>query len=279
MEDYFIRTESKGYQIYGILDGHAGIHAAYYAKNTLTNLIINYIQKTRGPLNFKNVLPGFFSQVDAQLKIDFDESVSRHNQKKKYQYDNRFPIEDSGSTCLILIVEQTKLTYAHLGDCRAVLFKTDGTLIETIDYTATTQRAKIEAAGGFVYKRYQHQPWRVNHLETIRTFGDFECKKGLYEQIITAVPEVNEWHWNDHKPKFIILASDGLWKVVTSQRAAEFINARLTQADFGVNELAQFAIEEGSADNISIIIIRFGDGIVELRRSVRLQRLREKKDD
>ena len=58
--------------------------------------------------------------------------------------------------------------------------------------------------------------------------------------------------------KFIVLACDGLWDVLTNQDVVNFINEELYKKEKNIDiskKLAEYAISKGSTDNISIIII------------------------
>ena len=68
--------------------------------------------------------------------------------------------------------------------------------------------------------------------------------------------------------KFIILACDGLWDVISNQDACTFILNLLNSNNKLENmnrhspknyaqRLAEYAIESGSTDNVSVIIIFF----------------------
>ncbi|KAI7996451.1 putative protein phosphatase 2C 39 [Camellia lanceoleosa] len=88
---------------------------------------------------------------------------------------------------LTILIDCQKLVVANVGDSRAVACK-DGVAKQlSVDHEPSKERTYIEDRGGFV--------------SNFPTFGDKSLKKHL----------------------FVILASDGIWKVMTNQEAVECI--------------------------------------------------------
>lgn len=162
---------------------------------------------------------------------------------------------------------------SHVGDCRAVLSH-DGIAVQlTEDHKANlkTEKARIEAAGGWVHNG------RVNGaLGVARSFGDIQFKNyeacqhpvdnetdtkgiwGVHQQVVSK-PDFKHFLMEDSY-EFMILASDGLWDVFTCQEAVNFVRNKLL-ANRDVHETAQLlinkAIERGTQDNTSVIIVAF----------------------
>lgn len=57
-----------------------------------------------------------------------------------------------------------------------------------------------------------------------RSLGDNLEKRG--NRIIIARPDIFIYDLNEHQPQFMILASNGLWDVMSSQDAVNFIKDR-----------------------------------------------------
>lgn len=92
-------------------------------------------------------------------------------------------------------------------------------------------------------------------LAVSRALGDGYLKIPGY---ISAVPQVFRLDLEKEPLKFILLASDGLWDVVTNEEAAEFIAKYMNKDDlFGARQLAEMALKRGSNDNITIMVIVF----------------------
>jgi hypothetical protein len=65
---------------------------------------------------------------------------------------------------------------------------------------------------------------------------------------------------------FIILASDGLWDEITNEFAVDFVKKGLRGGkvlDTIAKELTAEAIKKGSTDNISVVIVKLKEEIIE----------------
>uniref|UniRef100_A0A0D3GB26 protein-serine/threonine phosphatase n=1 Tax=Oryza barthii TaxID=65489 RepID=A0A0D3GB26_9ORYZ len=124
---------------------------------------------------------------------------------------------------------------------------------------------RVEAAGGRVINWNGYRVLGV--LATSRSIGDYYLKP-----FVSAEPEVRVVERTD-KDEFLILASDGLWDVVSNEVACKIarncLNGRAasmfpesvsgSSAADAAALLAELAVSRGSRDNISVVV-------VELRR-------------
>lgn len=159
--------------------------------------------------------------------------------------------EQSGCTAIAALIVDSTLYIANAGDCRCVLAKKDGSSCDlSRDHVATdpTEKARIEARGGMVSGTGRVQGW----LMVSRAMGDRKLKR-----YISATPEVTTTQLSANDD-FVILASDGLWDVVTSQEAVAMVRSTVRVPDLAAKRLALKAIELGSDDNISVIVAFFG---------------------
>lgn len=116
------------------------------------------------------------------------------------------------------------------------------------------EQKRIKQAGGFVAF---NGVWRVaGILATSRALGDYPLKQ---RNLIVADPDVLTFDINDLKPRFMILASDGLWDAFTNEEAVAFIKDKLHEPDFGAKSLTVKAYERGSLDNITVMVVTFGN--------------------
>jgi protein phosphatase 1L len=117
----------------------------------------------------------------------------------------------------------------------------------------TDERQRIEDAGGVVMWA---GTWRVGGVLAVsRAFGD-----RLLKQYVVADPEIQEDTIKEGVD-FLVLASDGLWDVVSNDDAVEIVaktlNAEEADAEEAANKLTGEAFRRGSADNITCVIVRF----------------------
>lgn len=77
----------------------------------------------------------------------------------------------------------------------------------------------------------------------------------LLKQYVVADPEIQE-EKIDNSLEFLILASDGLWDVVTNEEAVAMIKP-IQDPKQAAERLMQEAYQRGSADNITCVVVRF----------------------
>ncbi len=231
-------------QIFGVFDGHGGDKVSNYICNEFK---LN-IHKIKYPWSKKEI-------------INLTDTIQNNLKKFDYSYN-------SGSTALIAaiytITKDNKnkifLDIMNIGDSRAILCNGFNIAIQlTKDHIPNSynERKRIEKINetskikrNIINDGYS---WRINGLSVSRAFGDFDSFPHL-----THRPELYRYNI-DTTDKFIIIACDGLWESLTNDEAVEFIiNNYNKSKDKNIAELlANYAIEKGSMDNISVIIILF----------------------
>ncbi|KAK7260420.1 hypothetical protein RIF29_26451 [Crotalaria pallida] len=233
MEDYIFAQHRKvnGHDLglYAIFDGHAGRDVAKYLQSHL----------------FENILsePDFWENpVDAikrACKATDDEILEN--------------VADSqgGSTAVAaILINGVKLLVANVGDSRAVSCKNGVAKPLTVDHEPEKERDLVESRGGFVVTMPGNVPRVDGVLAMTRAFGD-----GNLKDHITAEPDVTIQKI-DKDTEFIILASDGLWKVMENQEACDCIKD-VDDAIKASKMLVKEAKSLGSYDDISCIVVMF----------------------
>ncbi|KAL6079657.1 PPM-type phosphatase domain-containing protein [Balamuthia mandrillaris] len=106
-------------------------------------------------------------------------------------------------------------------------------------------------------------------LSVSRAIGDVEYKgtlknkywgKEFSDDLIIAEPEI-ELTIHSPSDKFIILACDGLWDVLSNQEAVDIVLQYLlihNSCEKAAEGLVREALKKGSLDNITVIIVYFG---------------------
>ncbi|XP_076896046.1 putative protein phosphatase 2C 66 [Bidens hawaiensis] len=141
----------------------------------------------------------------------------------------------SGSTAVTLIKQSQDLILGNLGDSRAVLATRDDnnglTAVQlTVDLKPNLPReaARIQQFKGRVFA-LQDEPevarvWLPNSdspgLAMARAFGDF-CLKDFG---LISVPDIY-YHRITDKDKFVVLATDGVWDVLSNKEAVDIVDA------------------------------------------------------
>ena len=156
------------------------------------------------------------------------------------------------------------LYVANAGDCRAVLSRSGRAIDLSEDHkpSSAEEKARIEEAGGWVHNGRLH-----GVLGVARAFGDAEHKhlkekswgKEFKADPLTADPDV---HVEAVGPRdeFLVLACDGLWDVMSSQQAVNYVRRCLRRShdlQEAAEGLVSKAIARNSADNVSVIVVAF----------------------
>ena len=288
-----LRMPKSNAALFAVFDGHGGPLVARASAQLLGDMIDDLLPavgtrplQTDGkediyaalpPLELDGIEPRHgVAGVMSKALITVDEKMEKHF--------NNDQAGTTGSTANIVLLlpytgtekgsvdtaDGTKVKYsrvvcANCGDSRAVMGMRDGTARTlSVDQRPTDQkeRLRVEAAGGTVVDD------RVEGLLAVsRALGDYEFKQNAqpqYLQPVTALPEITEYTLIGAEA-FIIVACDGIWDVVSSEEAVEFVTEQLLRnqndavlaAEALVDRcLASEMREDGvGMDNMSVIII------------------------
>ncbi|CAB3231244.1 unnamed protein product [Arctia plantaginis] len=168
----------------------------------------------------------------------------------------------AGTTALIAIMQDNYLIVANVGDSRGVMCDSRGNAIPvSFDHKPqqVREQKRIEAAGGYIAF---NGVWRVaGILATSRAMGDYPLKD---KKFVIADPDILTFNIDDHKPMFLVLASDGLWDTFSNEEAVKFIKERLDEPDFGAKSLTLQAYYRGSVDNITVLVINFLNNVISV---------------
>ncbi|XP_052897969.1 protein phosphatase 1L isoform X2 [Anopheles moucheti] len=171
----------------------------------------------------------------------------------------------AGTTALIAVIHRSKLIVANVGDSRGVMCDYKGNAIPlSFDHKPqqVREQKRIADAGGFIAFK---GVWRVaGILATSRALGDYPLKE---KNLVIANPDVLSFDLIDHRPQFLILASDGLWDTFTNEEAVAFVRERLDEPHFGAKSIALQSYNRGSVDNITVLVIVLKNGRFEIGSS------------
>lgn len=245
--------------IYGIFDGHGGEFSADFAEKALfKSLMVRLLKlpKDDTTQSMADLLTEEFLNVDHQL-LEIVKST----------------LDMSGSTALVALLRHDILTVANVGDSRGVMCDKDGNAIPmTVDHKPQQlkERRRIKQAGGFITF---NGVWRVvGVLATSRALGDYPLKE---KNFLIAEPDVYTFDMKELEPKFIILATDGLWDCFTNEEAVNYIQERLSEPHFGAKSIVLQAYYRGSLDNITVMVVNFGTASASLYRSDQNEKIKE----
>uniref|UniRef100_A0A061RXD2 Protein phosphatase 2C homolog 2/3 n=1 Tax=Tetraselmis sp. GSL018 TaxID=582737 RepID=A0A061RXD2_9CHLO len=250
-----------------VLDGHDGDHAASFAEERLLGNIL------KQPC-FASDIPQAMRKGFVATDCSFGLEVANGTQR------------DAGTTALAVLLWHRTLYVANLGDCRAVLSQRGRALQLSNDQNPENvpeQRRVLDAGGYFSDGRLCGQ------LTVTRCMGDWSLdwprEDGTMEQLklrdgsglLISDPEVAR-HDLEDGDEFAILACDGLWSVLSNQRAVELARLQL-QGDNNPSSCAKRLVSEAmqrhSSDNISVVVLCFQDTPPMRREAMEGQHLRK----
>jgi len=243
-------SDKKKINICGVFDGHGGKEVAKYLKNHIPQFFIR--KHIEYNINNQDKLKKYIEKVYDHIQNNLERKL------KNVSYT-------VGSTALVCIFYKKYNTINYnvinVGDCRAVRCNNKYIAIPlTKDHKPhhIDEKNRIEKLGGQII--FDGDDWRIKDLSVSRAFGDMDATP-----YVTHKPEIFKYTLK-RNDKFIILACDGLWDVLSNQDAVNFILSNMSATDKIINmsgyskkniayKLASYAIEKGSYDNVSIIII------------------------
>ncbi|CAI9261289.1 unnamed protein product [Lactuca saligna] len=195
---------------------------------------------------FENILnePDFWTETECAIR-------RAYRITDKTILEKAVDLGKGGSTAVTaILINCKKLVVANVGDSRAVICKKGVAKQLSIDHEPSKEREVIEDRGGFVSTFPGDVPRVDGRLAVARAFGDKSLKEHL-----SSEPDVS-MEIIDDDTEFIILASDGVWKVMTNQEAVDCIK-NVKDARAAAKQLTEEALTRKSTDDISCIVVRF----------------------
>ncbi|GFY54605.1 protein phosphatase 1D [Trichonephila inaurata madagascariensis] len=304
MEDAFVvayqQTEDKKdleYAFFGIFDGHGGREAAQYAKNNLLDNIVNLKQF-------------WLDDDDMVLSAIRDGFLNTHlamwKEVENWPKTASGLPSTAGTTASVAFIRKGKLYTGHVGDSRIVIGLKEQGLEEwqaeslTIDHKPECPREKqrILESGGLVMNKsgVERVVWKrprpghegpilrstdfekIPFLAVARSLGDLWSYDYFQQEFaVSPEPDLGVMSLDFNKDKCLILASDGLWNIMSPQSAVHLVqdveceNRKLV-SKFGISEnihltlcnpsrvLVDCGLERWNqlrtrADNVSVITV------------------------
>ena len=221
MEDSLIIRESskpKTPSLYGVIDGHGGFRTSAIS----ASLIPNFFDK----LEVKSIsdIPTVFKQVNEKL--------------------TKMEVTD-GATIVLATVTPTLVSVAHLGDARALVVKSDGSIYPLTFDHKPTERSELDVlkeARAFVASGRLS-----SHLAVSRALGDFLIDG------VSRMPDLTTYNIKEND-SWLVLACDGVFDVLENEEVGEIV-AKCGDFYRAAAMVKNEAIIRGSMDNVSVIVV------------------------
>lgn len=173
---------------------------------------------------------------------------------------------------------QCRILIANLGDSRAVMCRSQNGRLSAVRLSddhkpgRPDEQKRIEGAGGVVDMQ---GVWRVFTpspatfggrsllwgLAVSRAFGDLLMKEphrygcaGVTGALVSALPEIHTFDLHPNEDRFLILACDGIWDVLSDDEAVAVCVEHRT-ADVAAQGLIRRSFEVGSDDNLTALVV------------------------
>ncbi|KAI4371395.1 hypothetical protein MLD38_019636 [Melastoma candidum] len=242
-QDCFVVWEDFGCQddmiFCGVFDGHGpwGHLVAKRARELVPSSLLCNWQEAVG-LELATGLPSGKLDDDGNMLELWSRSFLKTYAQVDYELkqDRSINCYQSGCTALTIVKQGDRLLIANIGDCRAVLARVseDGTLAPiqlTVDLKPNLPREaeRIKQSRGRVFCMNDepglYRMWtpngNSNGLAVSRAFGDY-CIKDFG---LISVPDISPRKLSPDQDRFVILATDGVWDVVSNQEAVDIVSS------------------------------------------------------
>lgn len=239
--------------LFSVFDGHGGSLVANQSKQRL-------VDKLKGMNGFTSSLsdPGKLGVFMQEAYLEMDDDLRDMPEVKGGE-------DKSGCTALSVLITDKHIICANAGDSRSVMGTSGRTVELSYDHKPTNrpEKDRIEKANGTVTNK------RVNgDLAVSRALGDFEYKKESQlparEQQVSGEPDI-KFVERAAGDEFVILACDGIWDVMSSEDANNFVRTLMSEGEKDLSLICEEMLDEcllrNSRDNMSVILIVFEEGV------------------
>ena len=269
---------------FGIYDGHGGSKCADFLRDSLHKLIFN---DENYPENVSEAIKNGFLKAEKEFLNNYALDPS----------NNMNIIDRSGSCAVVIIIVDTKIYIANVGDSRGVLSLNNGNqyIVVTEDHKPSNEKEKnrIIQSGGQVYQTQTPisgaendvlngqillGPYRVlpGRLSVSRTIGDIEAKGiqfGGNPNVVIPYPDIYFYDLEKDNIDFLLLGCDGIYDQISSEEILDCawmilknreINYNLHQkCGIIVDFILKASMARKSFDNITCVIIALRDNFEE----------------
>ncbi|XP_065008148.1 probable protein phosphatase 2C 30 isoform X3 [Musa acuminata AAA Group] len=260
------------HHFFGVFDGHGCSHVASLCKDRMHEVVAEEVE-TLAPCAgtpsqaWRVAMERSFARMDSEA---VDGGGGGGGGGGRPSPDCRCELqpprcEHVGSTAVVAVIGPTRIVVANCGDSRAVLCRNGAPIPISSDHKPDREDElqRIEAMGGRVI--YWDGARVLGVLAMSRAIGDSYLKPYVVSEPEVTVTEREEGD------ECLILASDGLWDVVSNETACGI--ARMCLRGGGDDEeeegggggdalcsdaailLTKLALARQSADNISVVVI------------------------
>ncbi|XP_033465403.1 protein phosphatase Mn(2+)-dependent 1K [Epinephelus lanceolatus] len=225
---------------FAVFDGHGGPHAADYCYTFMEKFIRDALEDDD---DLEKVLKKAF--------LDVDKALHTH-----LSYFNNASFLTAGTTATVaLLRDGVELVVGSAGDSRALVCREGQANMLTRDHTPDRkdERQRIQRFGGFVTWNSVGVANVNGRLAMTRSIGDFHLKGSG----VIAEPDTRRLTVQHASDSFLALTTDGINFLLSDQEICDVINQCQDPTE-AADVIAEQALQYGSEDNATIIVVPFG---------------------
>ncbi|KAI3514109.1 hypothetical protein L1887_12427 [Cichorium endivia] len=254
---------------FGVYDGHGCSHVARRCEDRLHLLVKEEFNKEMESMDWKKTMERSFRRMDEEVTVWNQEAI-RGDCRCELHAPESYGV---GSTAVVAVLTPEKIIVANCGDSRAVLCRNGRAIPLSTDHKPDRpdEFDRIQAAGG-----------RVLYWDGARVSGVLAMSRAIGDNYlkpyVSCEPEVTITD-RTSEDDCLILASDGLWDVVSNDTACRLAKMCLNgngpstkMKSPPVNDtpeydncdgacldasllLTKLALARRSMDNVSVVVI------------------------
>ncbi|KAK1377998.1 Protein-serine/threonine phosphatase [Heracleum sosnowskyi] len=260
---------SGGSHFYGVYDGHGCSHVAMKCKERMHEIVKHEVENRKEGEEWLETMTKSFSRMDEEVT---EWSRNSGQLSPNCRCELQTPQCDAvGSTAVVALVTEDKIIVSNCGDSRAVICR--GGVVTPLSNDHKPDRPdelkRIEDSGGRVI--YWDGARVLGVLAMSRAIGDNYLKPYVIsEPEVTVIDRTAE-------DECLVLASDGLWDVVTNETACGVarmclsakkpksqtdmmcVSAACESSDKACSDasilLTKLALARHTADNVSVVVV------------------------
>ncbi|KAI7988269.1 Protein phosphatase 2C 56 [Camellia lanceoleosa] len=233
---------------FGVYDGHGGSQVANFCAERMHKVIAEEWDR--------ETVDGF--EWRRRWEATFSSSFERADNEVVTE---ALAPEMVGSTAVVVVLSGCQIITSNCGDSRVVLCRGTETIPLTVDQKPDREDElmRIESAGG-----------KVINWNGARVLGVLAMSRAIGDRFlrpwVVPVPEISFTTRSD-EDECLILASDGLWDVMSNEDVGEvarrllrrrrrcMMDDEIPAAQAVADSLTEMAFGRNSSDNISVIVV------------------------
>ena len=262
-------TTRRSVVVAGVFDGHGGTAASMLAAKEMPELVSDELFRNKN-VPVEKALDLAWSTIAQDYQQACDENANADTCVANYDaregtLDANTGANDliAGTTASVAALDESngKISILNCGDSRTLLVNKQGKVVfETQDHTPEREMERLQAG------KAQGLDYSIPECSVSRwwlSIGDYQYAVGrslegpfATSKGIISMPDVTTLQ---AEPGFaVVCATDGIWEVMDSNEVAHIVStvrSRGTSAGDAAKTLCSMAIEKGSSDNVSAVVL------------------------